>query len=80
MLGGTPPALWATSPFRGGSAYGSSFRGGSAYTAEAAPKAPLKGELSAELTEGFFVLCPRHSQHLLVAGLAAGNAVKAAAD
>lgn len=31
------------------------------------------------MTEGLFVLCPQLGQDLLVAGLAAGNAVKVAA-
>ena len=31
------------------------------------------------MTEGFFVLCPQLGQDLLVAGLTAGDAVKAAA-
>ena len=42
-------------------------------------KTPLKGELSAKLTEGFFVLCPQLGQDLLIAGLAAGDPVKVAA-
>ena len=54
-------------------------RGPPPLSGEAASKAPLKGELSPKVTEGFFVLCPQFGQDLLVAGLAAGDPVKVAA-
>ena len=54
-------------------------RGPPPLSGEAASKAPLKGELSPKVTEGFFILCPQLGQNLLVAGLPAGDAVKVAA-